>query len=168
MGLFQDEAFSDALKLALTAGVLSSSMHRTIPVQIPLAFFVPPSYDDSTNPTTTKPFTTVNQSQSIQGLMKTLQPPYVTIPLHMFFPVYDPQAQVPPPQRVLSPRSLISMFWDMVRRTAELSAHGAVALARLFSLVGKAAPKKVRNADHFPLLEGFSDSVFVEPSLFSR
>jgi hypothetical protein len=165
MGLFQEEAFSDALKIALAAGMPSYSIPHTVPV--PLVLFAPPTYHDLTSSTTMTPFTTLDLSQSIQGSTKTLQTPYIALPLHMIFPVYALQAQVPPPQWVPSPCLLSSAFWNVVKKTAELSACGAVALAQLFLQIAEATPKKVRNA-HLSLVEGISDPTFVESSLLSR
>ena len=151
MGLFhQDEVLSDALKLAFAAGMLSSPMSHTIPPQIPLVHFALPTCYHSTNPTTTEPLTTSNSSQPIPGLTKTLQPSYVAVPLYTIFTVHPLHNQMPPPQWASSSRSLNSPFWDVVRRTAELSALGVVALAQLFLQVAKATPTRVRNADSFP------------------
>lgn len=136
MGFFQDEALSDALKLAFAAGMLSSSMPHTIPVQVPLVLFAPPTCYDLMNLMTTKPFTTFNPPQTT----KTLRPSYIAIPLYTIFPVHGLQGQGPPPQLVPS------AFLEVVRRTAELSAYGAVALAWLLSQIANATPKKVRNA----------------------
>lgn len=145
MGLFQDEALSDALKLTLAAGMLSSSATYSIPVQMPLVLFAPSLYYDLMNLTTTKPFMTLNLPQPI----KTLQPPHVAIPFYAIFPACALQAQIRISPWVPPPCSLNSAFWDVVRNTVELSVYGVVALAWLLQ-VTKATPKKVRNADPFP------------------
>lgn len=150
MGLVQDEAFRDALKLAFAAGMLSHSMSCAIPVQTRLVLLAPSTCYDFTNPTTTKPFTTSNLFQSIQGPTKTIQPTYLAIPLTMGFPAHALQAQMLPPHWLPSSCSLNSAFWDVLRRTAELSVYGFVALAWISLQAAKISHKKVRNADTLP------------------
>ena len=148
MGLYQDEAFSDALRFALATGMPSCSMAYAIPVQMPLVLFAPPTCHDLMNPTTTTPFTTFDSSQTTQSSTKTSQPPWIAIPLNAIFPLYALQTQVSPQQWIPSPDTLSSAFWSAVKRMAELSACGALAvvLARLFSQIAEATPKNVRNA----------------------
>lgn len=143
MGLLQDETFSGVLKLAFAAGVLSSSVPYTTPVQIPITFFAPPTSYDFMNPTTTNPFATFNPFQSIPGSTKNLRPLYVAIPPYTIIPCYALQAQAIPPQWT---PPFNSAFWDVVGRTVERSVYGAMALVWFFSEIAKATPEKVWNA----------------------
>jgi len=138
MGVFQDETFSDALKLALAAGILSCMTPYTFPGRMPIIFLAPITHYDFTNPTTTSPSTTLSST-------KILQPSYVAIPLYAIVPFPIFQVQTPPSQPMPSPHHLDSAFWDVVNRTVEYSVHGAVALAWFFSKFAEAVSQKVRN-----------------------
>ncbi|KAF9644646.1 hypothetical protein BDM02DRAFT_3121550 [Thelephora ganbajun] len=142
MGVLQDETFSDALKLALSAGMLPPLMPYTFAGQMPIIFLAPPTCYDFMNHTTTKPFTISNPFLSIPGSIKTLRPSYVAIPLYTIIPLHTLQTQVSPPQSIPSPRPLDSAFWDVVERTVEHSVHGATALVQFFSGITKATPEK--------------------------
>lgn len=139
MGLLQEETFANALKLALAAGILSPSVPYAIPVQMPVSFFAPPIYDFM-NPTTTKPSTTFNPFLS--SSTKTLRPLYAAIPLYTIVPLHTLQPQLFSPQWTPSPPLLDSAFWEVVKRTAEYSLHGAAALTWLLSEISKTTPEK--------------------------
>jgi hypothetical protein len=143
MGLPQDEILSDALKLAFVAGMLSSSTPRTVPVQMPITLFTPPTSCDFMNHTTTKPLTASNPFQSIPSLTKNLRPLYAAVPLYAIIPLHVLQAQAIPLQWASSPQPFDSVFWDLVGKTVERSVHGAVALAWFLSEIAKATPEKV-------------------------
>ena len=131
MGVFKDETFLDALKLALAAASGMLSRMRTAyptPGRMPVVFLAPPTYYDLMNPTTTNPFTILNST-------KTLRPSYATIPLYAIVPFPTTQAQTIPPH------SLDFTFWDVVERTV----HGAVALAWFLSVIADAVSQKVRS-----------------------
>ena len=138
MGVLQDETFSDTLKLAFTAGMLSHT--HTIPCtfsgQTPNITFSPPHF---MNPTTTEPLTTTNPHPPT----KTLRPSHTAIPLCTIIPlvVPTPQAQAPPPQSPPPPHPLNSAFWNAV----DCSVRGAAALAQLLSVFGEAISQKVRS-----------------------
>jgi len=139
MGVFQDEAFYHALKLALAARMLSPLMPFTSPSQVPV-FIAPSTCYDFMNPTTTKPFTTVlNTCPSILGSTKTSRLPYIVIPSYTIVPLHILQTLAPPPH---SPYPPDSATWDVVGRAVEHSVHGAAALAWLFSEIAKATPRK--------------------------
>ena len=149
MGIFQDEAFTDALKLALAARLLSpstSTPYHAFPGQVPIVFPAPPTCYDPMNPTTTKPFTILDPYLSHYNSIKTLRPSYVAVPLYAIVPLHILQVQTPPPQSIPSPHPTESAFWNVVERTVEHSVRGATALAWLLSGTAKAVPQKVRNA----------------------
>lgn len=145
MGLFQDEAYADALNFALATGMPSCSMAYAIPVQMPPVLFAPPTCHDLMNPTTTTPFTTFKLFQTTQSSSETLlQPQWIAIPLNaVIFPTYALQVQVSASQWIPSPYSLCSALWSVVKRTAELS---ALVLTRLLLQAAEVTPKRVRNA----------------------
>jgi len=149
MGIFQDETFANALKLALAARLLSPSMPYTFPGQVPIVFPAPPTFYDLMNPTTTKPFTILDPYLSPYASIKTLRPSYVAVPLYTIVPLHILQVQAPPPYSAPSPHLPDPAFWNVLERTVEHSVHGAVALAWLLSETAKTTPQKVRNARNF-------------------
>ena len=167
MGLLQDETFSDALKLALAARMISQ-MPYAVPVQMPIIVFPPPAYYDFMNPTTTKQFTTYNPFMSNPGSTKTLRPSYIAVPHYTIVPFHPLQPQAPPPQWTPSPHLPDSAFWDLVKQTAEYSARGAAGLAWLFSEFAKPSPEKVGNAGLLFSVNVSSDSVFAGTNFRSR
>ena len=54
MGVFQDETFSDVLKLALAAGILSRMTPHTFLGQMLVVFLTHTAHYDFMNPTTTR------------------------------------------------------------------------------------------------------------------
>jgi len=151
MGVFRDETFTDALKLALAAGILSQTTPYTFPGQMPVVFLAPTTHYDFMNPTTTNPFTSLSSA-------KTLRPSYVAIPLYAIVPFPTFQAQPPPPQSIPSPHQLNSAFWDVVNRTVEYSVHGTMGLVWLLSKLAEAVSQKVRSCGTF-----FSRSLIWSP-----
>ena len=149
MGVFQDETFADALKLALAAGMLSYMTPCAFPGQLPIFLLTPSTPCDIMNPTTTKPLTILDPYLSTPGSTKTLRPSYVAIPLYTIIPLPTIQVQGPPPRSTLSPHLLGSAFWDVVGRTLAYSVHGAAVLACVLSAVSEAASQKVRNDGPF-------------------
>ena len=144
MGIFQDETFANALKLALAARLLSPSMPCTFPGQVPIVFPPPLTCYDFMNPTTTKPFAILDPYLPFYASIKTSRPSYVAVPLYTIIPLHILQVQAPPPHSTLSPHLPDPTFWNVVERTVEHSVHGAAALAWLFSEIAKATPLKVR------------------------
>lgn len=167
MGVFQDEAFPDALKFALAARMLSPLMPFTSPGQVPIVFLAPPTCYDFMNPTTTKPLMTLNPYLSTTGSTKTLQSPYVAIPLYTTVPLYFLQAPAPPPHSTISPHPLDSVFWNVVERAVEHSVHGVTAFGWLLSEIAKVTPQKVRSAP-FSRRKCYLIFVFAGPGLPRR
>ena len=150
MGVFQDETFFDALKLALAARMLSPWMALALPGQFPIIFLTPPICYYFMNPTATKPLTILNPYLSIPGSTKTLRPSYVAIPLsYVIIPLHIIQAQTPPPHPTTSPHPPDSTFWNVVEQAVERSVYEAAALAWLLSEIAKAIPQKVRSTGLF-------------------
>ena len=137
MGVFRDETFSDALKLALAAGILSRTMPYTFGGRTPLIFLAPITFYDFMNPMSTNPSMTLSST-------KTLRPPYVTIPLHAIVPFPTLHVQAPPSLSTPSPHHLDFAFWEVINRTVEYSVHGTMALAWFFSMIVEAISQKVR------------------------
>jgi len=143
MGVFPDEAFYYALKLALAARMLSPLTPSTSPGQVPVTFIAPSACYDFMNPTTTKPFTTIfNPYPSIPGSTKTSRPPYVIIPSYTIVPLHALQTLAPPPHPTTPLYPPDSAFRNVVERAVEHSIHGAAALAWLLSEIAKATPQK--------------------------
>ena len=143
MGVFQDETFFDALRLALATRMPPPLIWFALPGQAPTIFLASPAYYDFMNPTTTKPFTILNP-------IKTLQPSYVAIALsYAIVPLHLLQAQAPPPHSTASPHPPDPTFWNVVERVVEHLVHGVAALAWLFSEIVRTAPQKVRSAGLF-------------------
>ena len=154
MGVFQDEAFFNILKLTLATQMQSPLVPFALPSQVPIIFLAPSTRYDFMNPTATKPFTILNPHLSIPGLSKTLRPSYVAIPLsYAIVPLQTLQAQAPPPHPTTPPHSSDLTFWNVVERAVEHLVYGATALAWLFSEIAKATPQKVRGAGLFLLFE---------------
>ena len=150
MGIFQDEAFFDGLKLALATRMLSLLMPLALPGQVPITFLAPSTCYDFMNSTATKPFTILNPYLSIPGSTKTLRPSYVAIPLsYAIVPIHLLQTQAPPPHLAASPHQSDLAFWNVIERAVEHSVQGAAALAWIFSEIAKATPQKVRSAGLF-------------------
>jgi hypothetical protein len=141
MGALQHETFSDALRLAVAAGML--------PLAVPVICITPPTFYDFMNSTNTKPFTILNPHLPIPGSTKTLRLSYVAIPLYTIIHTPTLQAQVPPPHPIPPRHGPDSAFWDVVERTMAYAAHGAMALG-WFLAIAEAISQKVRSTETSP------------------
>ena len=143
MGVFQDETFFDALRLALATRMPPPLICFALPGQAPTIFLTSPACYDFMNPTTTKPFMILNPIKTLQPSYAAIVLSYAIVPLHLL------QAQAPPSHSTASLHPPDPTFWNVVERVVEHLVHGVTALAWLFSEIVRTAPQKVRSAGLF-------------------